>query len=177
MMGAMVGLMAPGVISHLAMEMFKARANLDMVHVPYKGSPQVQAALLAGEVQIMFDGALSLPHVRSGKIRALASSGRQRAQATPDLPTVSEAGLPGFDMTTWFGLAAPAGVPRPIIDKINVEVKRIFADKAFVEKNVTSRGQVPAVNTPEEFAAVPEMDATELEWEAVMCAGNPPPAP
>lgn len=140
-----------GSSQHLVMELFKTRANLDMVHVPYKGSPQIQAALLAGEVQVMFDGALSLPHVRSGKLRALASSGRQRAQATPDIPTVSESGLPGFDMATWFGLAAPAAVPRPIITRLNREVGDYLRSQAAREKFAAINVELRP-STPEEMA-------------------------
>ncbi len=104
---------------HLVTELFKARAGIDLVHVPYKGNAQAQAGLIAGEVQVMFEGPSILPHIRSGKVRALATTGLARTRALPDLPTVSEAGLPGFDMAPWFGLSVPAGVPRPIIDKLN----------------------------------------------------------
>ena len=123
-----------GSTQHLAMEMFRTRANIDMVHVPYKGSPQIQAAFLGGEVQVMFDGALSLPLVRSGKLRALGSSGLERSQAAPELPTISEAGLANFNITSWFGLGAPAGVPRPIVDKLNHEVADYLRSAAGREK-------------------------------------------
>ena len=107
---------------HLVTELFKTRAGIDMVHVPFKGNAQAQAGIIAGEVQVMFEGPSILPHIKSGKVRALATSGLTRTRALPDLPTVSEAGLPGFDMATWFGLSAPSAVPRPIIDKLNRQV-------------------------------------------------------
>jgi tripartite-type tricarboxylate transporter receptor subunit TctC len=107
---------------HLIMEMFKTRTGVDMVHVPFNGNGPAQMGVLTGQVHVMFEGPTILTHVRSGKLRALASSGPKRAVSTPDLPTVSEAGVPGFEMSTWFGLAAPAGVPQPIIDRLNREV-------------------------------------------------------
>lgn len=136
-----------GSTQHLAMEMFKTRAGIDLVHVPYKGSPQIQSAILSGEVQVVFDGALSLPLVRNGKLRALGSSGAERSQATPDLPTIREAGVPDFSIASWFGLGAPAGVPRPIIDRLNHEVADYLRSPAGREKfapfNVDLRPSTP----------------------------------
>jgi tripartite-type tricarboxylate transporter receptor subunit TctC len=108
---------------HLAMELFRSRTGIDMVHVPYKGSAPASLDLLSGRVQVMFEGpATSLPNVRSGKIRALATSGTHRTRSMPDLPTVAEAGVPGYEMATWFGVESSAGVPRPIITKLNQAV-------------------------------------------------------
>ncbi len=109
--------------NHLAMEIFKVRAGIDMVHVPFKGAPQGMLALVAGDLNLTFEGPVtSLPNIRSGKIRALASSGITRTVALPDLPTMAESGLPGFDVVTWFGLSATGGTPRPIIDRLNREI-------------------------------------------------------
>lgn len=109
--------------NHLAMEILKARTGIDMVHVPFKGAPQGQMALVAGDLQVTFEGPVtSLPNIRSGKVRALASSGSERTQALPDLPTIAESGLPGFDVVTWFGLSTTGGTPRPIIDRLNREI-------------------------------------------------------
>jgi tripartite-type tricarboxylate transporter receptor subunit TctC len=108
---------------HLAMELFRARTGVDLLHVPYKGSAPASVDLAAGQVQVMFEGpGTGLPGIRSGRVRALASSGTQRTGSMPDLPTVSEAGVPGYDMATWFGLQTVAGVPRPIIERLNQEV-------------------------------------------------------
>ncbi|MFM9972802.1 MAG: Bug family tripartite tricarboxylate transporter substrate binding protein [Burkholderiales bacterium] len=109
--------------NHLAMEILKARTGVDMVHVPFKGAPQAMLALVAGDLNLTFEGPVtSLPNIRSGKIRALASSGLERTQALPDLPTMAESGVPGFDVVTWFGLSTTGGTPRPIIERLNREV-------------------------------------------------------
>jgi tripartite-type tricarboxylate transporter receptor subunit TctC len=106
---------------HLVMELFKSRAGIDLVHVPFKTNPQAQTAVVANEVQVMFEGPAINPHVRAGKLRGLASSSAQRARGLAELPTLGETVLPGFDVATWFGLSVPAGTPRPIIDRLNRE--------------------------------------------------------
>ena len=135
---------------HLVTEMFKTRAGIDMVHVPFKGNAQAQAGLIAGEVQVMFEGPSILPHIKSGKVRALATTGRARTKALPDLPTVSEAVLPGFEMGAWFGLSAPAGVPRPIVDKLNREVG-IYLRSAATQSKFAAAGFEFIPGTPEEM--------------------------
>jgi len=108
---------------HLAMELFRSRTDLDIVHVPYKGSAPASVDMISGQVQAMFEGPItSAPSIRSGKLRVLASSGTQRTRSMPNLPTVMESGVPGYDISTWFGLQTTAGVPRPIIDRLNQEV-------------------------------------------------------
>jgi len=119
-----------------------------LVHVPFKGNAQAQTALIAGEVQVMFEGPSILPHVRSGKVRAIATTGLVRTRSLPDLPTVAEAGLPGFDMAPWFGLSAPAGVPRPIIDKLNREVGNHLRSPA-TQKKFAASGYEFIPGTPE----------------------------
>jgi tripartite-type tricarboxylate transporter receptor subunit TctC len=114
--------------------MFKSRAGVEIMHIPYKGSSMAQTGLLGGDVQMMFEGPSILTYVKSGKVRALASTGRQRAQATPDVPTVAQSGLPGFEMATWFGLSVPAGVPRPIIDRLNRETGDFLRSAAARQK-------------------------------------------
>jgi tripartite-type tricarboxylate transporter receptor subunit TctC len=110
---------------HLAMELFRNRTGLDMLHVPYKGSAPASIDLVAGQVQAMFEGpTTSAPHIRSGKLRALASSGAQRTRSMPQVPTVIESGVPGYEMATWFGLQTVAGVPRPAIERLNHEVNQ-----------------------------------------------------
>ncbi|MFM9966774.1 MAG: Bug family tripartite tricarboxylate transporter substrate binding protein [Burkholderiales bacterium] len=142
-----------GTSAHLAGETFKTMAQIDLLHVPYKGSPQASTALLAGEVHLMFEGGVSsLPYVRSGKMRALASTGLKRAEdAMPNLPTMNET-LPGFDRTSWFALFAPSGVPRPIIDRLNREVGDYLRMSATREKFLQA-GVELSPSTPEELGA------------------------
>jgi tripartite-type tricarboxylate transporter receptor subunit TctC len=139
--------------NHLAMEILKARTGIDMVHVPFKGAPQGQMALVAGDLQVTFEGPVtSLPNIRSGKVRALASSGSQRTAAIPDLPTVAESGLPGFDVVTWFGLSTTGGTPQQIIARLNREIGEFL-------KLPATRDRFDALNlevvysTPEEMTA------------------------
>jgi tripartite-type tricarboxylate transporter receptor subunit TctC len=113
---------------HLGMELFKTLAGVDIAHIPYKGAAPALTDLLSGQVHSMFGNMIStLPHTRSGRLRALAVSSAKRSQAAPELPTVAESGVPGFESGSWWGLAAPAQTPRPIVVKINAEVNRILA--------------------------------------------------
>ena len=136
---------------HLAMELFKARTGLNIVHIPYKSSTSAMSDLMTGRVQMMFEGPTStLPQIRSGKLRALASLGPQRTAAMPELPTISEAGVPGFQILTWFGLSVPAGVPRPIVDRLNREVGDLLRSPAAREKFAASNIELIA-STPDEM--------------------------
>ena len=111
---------------HLAMEILKSKTGINVVHVPYKGTPPAVIDLIAGQVQLMFANTLSvLPHVKSGRLRALAISSAKRSAAAPELPTVAEAGVPGFEATTWFGLFAPTGTPAAIVQRLSAEIVRI----------------------------------------------------
>ena len=113
---------------HVAAELFASMAKLEMVHVPYKGEANAISDLLGNQVPVMFGNLPSmLPHIKSGKLRALAVSSLQRSPAAPDIPTVAESGLPGFETLTWFGLFAPARMPQPIVDRLNAEVKKSLA--------------------------------------------------
>jgi tripartite-type tricarboxylate transporter receptor subunit TctC len=142
-----------GSAGHLAGELFKAETGADVVHVPFKGSAPAMQALLAGDVQFMFDNlASSMPQVKAGKLRALAVTTKTRSKLAPDLPTMAEAGLPGFDIATWFGLLAPAGTPAAVIAKWNAEVVRILNSPDLHERLV-AQGAEPAPTTPAEFAA------------------------
>jgi tripartite-type tricarboxylate transporter receptor subunit TctC len=138
---------------HLAMELFASRLGLDMVHVPYKGSAPASTDMLAGRVMAMFEGpTTSAPHIRSGKIRALASSGAQRTRSMPNVPTVIEAGVPGYEMGTWFGLQTVAGTPRPIIDRLNSEVVAWLKSPDVREKLADKFSLEITPSTPEEMA-------------------------
>ena len=142
-----------GSAGHLAGELFKVETATDIVHVPYKGGAPAMQALLAGDTQFMFDNlANATPQVKAGKLKALAVTTAQRSKLAPELPTMAEAGLPGFDIATWFGLLAPAGTPPEVIAKWNAEVTKILNSPEMRER-LTAQGAEPAPTTPDAFAA------------------------
>ena len=157
-----------GSTPHLSMEMLKAQAGINLVHVPYKGTPQAVLDLLSGQVQVMFANTLSvLPQVKSGRLRALAISSAKRSAAAPELPTVAESGMPGYESGTWFGLFAPASTPREIINRLNSELVRIIAT-ADMKARLLDQGADPVTGTPEQFRAFVK---TELaKWSKVVKA-------
>jgi tripartite-type tricarboxylate transporter receptor subunit TctC len=141
-----------GTAAHLGMEMLKAEAGVDITHVPYKGSAPAVADLLAGQVQMMVDGLPSaLPHVKAGKLRAIALTSLHRAPALPDLPTIAET-YPGFYADAWSGLFAPKGTPQPVVDKLSTEVQRILRLPDVREK-LAALGAEPVGSTQAEFTA------------------------
>jgi len=141
-----------GTTSHLAGEMFKSMAKVDIVHVPYKGNAPAINDLLGGQTQISFATMPTvLPHVKAGKLRALAVIGPVRSPALPDLPTISET-IPGFEVSNWIGLFAPAGTPKEIVDRINAEVQKIM-QQPDVQKRLESEGAKFIPTTAESFAA------------------------
>ncbi len=145
---------AAGSPGHVSAELFKHMAGVDMLHVPYKGGAMAIADLIAGNVQVMFESLNSIaPHARSGKVRSLAVSGARRSPAFPDIPTIAEAGVPGYDAPTWSGVAGPAGIPRPIVDRLNAASNEAICSAAFKERFATI-GDDPAGGTPEEFGAL-----------------------
>jgi tripartite-type tricarboxylate transporter receptor subunit TctC len=143
-----------GSTTHLAMEMLKGAAGIDLVHVPYKGNAEADLAVVANEVQVLFGSMPALlQNARAGKLRALAVGTAARSPALPDVPTVAESGYPGFEAALWLGVFAPAGTPRPIIERLSRELTSIVATEEFkaqMEKN----GAEPQANTPEQFAAL-----------------------
>ncbi|RTD88505.1 tripartite tricarboxylate transporter substrate binding protein [Variovorax atrisoli] len=144
----------PGSSNHLTAEYFKAVSGIFVTHIPYRGGGPAQQDLLGGQVEMMFLSAvLAQPHVKSGRLRALAQTGLQRAAAYPDTPTVAESGYPGFEVNSWVGLLAPAGTPRPVVDRLQAEVKKIVADPAFAAR-LQEQGLTGIAGTPEQFAAV-----------------------
>lgn len=143
-----------GTVSHLGMELFKHMAGVDLLHVPYKGTAAVVTAVLAGEVQVAFAQVATVrPQAASGKVRPLAVASGMRSQAMPDLPTVAEAGLPGFKAEVWFGVVAPAGTPGGIITRLNSEIRKAVG-MPDVRERLLNQGIEPATNGPEEFAAL-----------------------
>ena len=140
--------------THLAGEMFKSAAAIDIVHIPYKGNAAALTDLAGGQVQMMFSNMLTaMPHVRTGRLRALAVSTAKRSPQAPDLPTVAESGVPGFDVTPWYGVLAPAGLPAPLVAKWNREIVRIVPLPDMKEKFV-AQGIDLASSTPAEFGAL-----------------------
>ncbi|MBL0123249.1 MAG: tripartite tricarboxylate transporter substrate binding protein [Betaproteobacteria bacterium] len=142
-----------GTSIHLSAELYKQMAGVDILHVPYKGSAPAVADLLGGQVQMMFDNMpVSLPHVKAGKLRALAVTSMTRSAALPDVPTMDEEGLKGFDATSWFGLLAPAGTPKDIVAKLNAASVKALAS-AEMRERLAAQGAEPMGNTPDQFAA------------------------
>jgi tripartite-type tricarboxylate transporter receptor subunit TctC len=142
-----------GSAGHLAGELFKSMAGVQMTHVPYKGAAPAMQDLVGGEVQLMFDNlASSLSQVKAGKIRALAVTTSRRSSLAPELPTIAESGLPGFDISTWFGVFAPAGTPRDVVGRLHAEFTRALAASDVREK-MLALGAEPVGSNPEEFAA------------------------
>ncbi len=141
----------PGTPYHMAGELFKAMAGVDIVHIPHKGSDQARTSVLSGEVQMMFDAITTMAQqARAGKVKVLASSGARRSSITPEVPTVSEAGVPGYEATIWLGLMAPAATPRPVLERLNAEVTKVV-NSAEVKETWGKQGAVPMAMTVEQF--------------------------
>lgn len=142
-----------GTTPHLSLEIFRRMAGIEVLMVPFKGGGQAQQGILGGQVPFMFSTTIGiLPLVRNGQLRALAISSAKRIAAAPELPTVAESGLPGFDVVAWFGLFAPAGTPKPIIDRLSTETRTALAAPE-VSKLLIDLGAEPLGSSPEEFAA------------------------
>ena len=155
-----------GTSIHLSGELFKVMAGVQITHIPYKGSAQALQDLLAGQVQLMFDNLPpSLPQIKAGKLRALAVTSATRAPALPDVPTLAESGLPGFEASSWFGILAPAGTPAPIVAKLNAEIAKYLATPEAKEK-LLKQGANPAGGTPEDFAK--HIAAETAKWAKVV---------
>ena len=155
---------------HLAGEMFKIAAGVDMLHVPYKGVNAALTDMLGGRIELMFDAPAQYePHLQSGKVRALAVASPKRLARLPEVPTTAEAGLPGYELASWFGLAAPAGTPAEAISRVNAEVLKALAAQEVVQ-TLNKLGLEPAGSSPQQYAAMIVEDLDK--WRrAVKAAG------
>jgi tripartite-type tricarboxylate transporter receptor subunit TctC len=155
-----------GAASHLSAELFKAMAGIDMLHVPYKGVGNAVTDLLGGQVQVMVAPTQSvMGHVKSGKLRALAVTGAKRSPSAPEIPTMAEAGVPGYESVGWFGLMAPAGTPRDVVMTLNREINRIL-QMPDVKARLLELGAEPASTTPEQFLDFIRHD--NAKWEKLI---------
>ncbi|HXD50257.1 MAG TPA: tripartite tricarboxylate transporter substrate binding protein [Burkholderiales bacterium] len=142
-----------GSSTHLATEMFKMMTGTKMVHVPYKGLSAATTDLLSGQVQVMFSSAVAMmPQVKAGRLRAIAMTGAKRSPAIPDVPTVAEAGVPGYEAGSWYGICAPAGTARPIVDQLSREIAVAVKSPDVIER-LALEGVIPVGSTPEQFGA------------------------
>jgi tripartite-type tricarboxylate transporter receptor subunit TctC len=159
-----------GASTHLAGELFKSMAKVDITHVPYRGSPPAMTALRGNEVQAMFHQALTvIEHVRAGTYRALGVTVSERIGALPTVPTIAESGVPGYQSSTWYGLFGPPGLPEPIVRRYHDEVVKIVKSEAF-SKKLIDMGIVPWTSTPQEFAKVIKDDI--VRWRDIVVASG-----
>jgi tripartite-type tricarboxylate transporter receptor subunit TctC len=155
---------------HVGGELFKNMTGTNIVHIPYRGGSLAIQDLIAGRVDIMFESLQSIaPVALDGKVRAIGVSGTTRSPAFPDLPTIAEAGVPGYAAPTWTGVIAPAGVPRPVVDRLNAAINKALTSPAFKEK-FAKTGDEPGGGTPEDFAATIKADSAK--WEEVVRRAN-----
>jgi tripartite-type tricarboxylate transporter receptor subunit TctC len=155
-----------GSSNHLSMELFKSLTGVDIIHVPYKGSAPAVTDLIGGQVDVMFDNVPNvLQQVKAGKLRALAVSSKQRSPFVKELPTVAEAGVPAFEVSVWFGVVAPAGIPPFVIARLNAEINSILK-LAEIRQTFNSQGVEPVGGTPEEFASF--LAAQRTKWPKVV---------
>jgi tripartite-type tricarboxylate transporter receptor subunit TctC len=160
----------PGTPYHMAGELFKSMADINMVHVPYKGSSGARTDVIGGQVDVMFDAVTTMAEqVRAGKVKALATSGQRRSDVLPEAPTLNEAGVPGYEATIWLGLMAPIGTPKAIVDKLNETVSKI-ASQPDVKQAWTKQGAVPMIMNPMVFDKYMRDDITK--WNRVIKTAN-----
>ena len=156
----------PGTPYHMAGELFKAMAGVNIVHIPYKGSSGARTDILGGQVQMMFDAITTMaPNVRAGKLKALGTSGKARSSVLPEVPTISEAGVPGYEAVIWLGFMAPKGTPEAVVDRLNREITKA-ANAPEMKAAWAAQGAVPMSMTPDEFARF--MRADIEKWAKVV---------
>ena len=159
-----------GQSTHLSAELLKTSAGINLIHVPYKGSAPALTDIVAGQVSVMFDNLPSvLPFIKSARLKALAVTSATRSRALPDVPTVAESALPGFDVTVWFAVLAPAATPRDIVTRLNSEIVKAIKSPDMRER-LAQQGADPVGNTPEDFAAVIKRDLAK--WAKVVKDAN-----
>lgn len=159
-----------GTPTHLAAELFRGVAGIDLVHVPYKGAAPATTDLLGGQLQGMFNNPVSaLPQVKAGKVRAIATTGLQRSLTTPDVPTVAESGYLGFEAGTWFAMLGPAGIPRDVVGRLSADLVRVL-NLPEVRQRMAAQGVEAVPGTPEQLGAT--MRADLEKWTRVIRAGN-----
>ena len=159
-----------GSASHLGVELFQLRSGVTLMHIPYKGTGPGMSALMSGELQVLMAGlATVLPQAKSGKIKVLAVSGLQRSRMAPEVPTVAEAGVPGYEFNVWYGMMAPGGTPRPIVTKLAGEIARLLKAPVVLERFAVA-GLEPISNTPDEFTALLKSEIPE--WGKIAKAAN-----
>ncbi|MDB5602204.1 MAG: transporter [Xanthobacteraceae bacterium] len=160
----------PGTPYHMAGELFKAMTGTDIVHVPHKASGDARNSVIGGHVQMMFDAVTTMSeNAKAGQVRAIATTGLKRSELTPDLPTVAEAGVPGYEATIWLGIMAPTGTPKPIVDKLNAEIGKII-NRPDVKSAWAKQGAVPMTMTVAEFDAYLRQDIDK--WAKVVKASG-----
>jgi tripartite-type tricarboxylate transporter receptor subunit TctC len=143
-----------GTPGHVGLELFKVMTNTQIVHVPYKGGAAAIADLISGQVQLMMEGLNSItPHAKSGRVRAIGVSSTKRSEALPDVPTIAEGGVPGYEATTWNGIVAPAGLPKAVVARLNAEINKALAS-ATLRERFAAIGAEPSPSTPEQFTAL-----------------------
>jgi tripartite-type tricarboxylate transporter receptor subunit TctC len=151
---------------HMAGELFKTMAGVDIVHIPYKGSSGARTDVIGGQVQMMFDAVTTMSeHVKAGQVRALGTTGKVRSTVLPDVPTISEAGVPGYEATIWIGVVAPKGTPPAIVNRLNGEITKILS-KPEVKQEWAAQGAVAMTMTPEEFGKY--IDADIVKWARIV---------
>jgi len=156
----------PGTPYHMAGELFKAMAGVDIVHVPYKGSSGARTDVIGGQVQMMFDAVTTMSqHVKAGEVRALGTTGKVRSAVLPDVPTISEAGVPGYEATIWLGLVAPKGTPPAAVNRLNAEITRIVGHPELQHEWAT-QGAVAMTMTPDAFGKYIADDI--VKWERIV---------
>ncbi len=158
----------PGTPYHMAGELFKSMAGVDIVHVPYKGSDGARVGILGGQVHMMIDAITTMaPNVRAGKLKAMGTTGKVRSSVLPEVPTLAEAGVPGYETGIWLGLMAPAGTPRPVLERLNIEVAKVL-NAADVKETWGKQGAAPMSMTLEQFDKFLREDITK--WAGVVKA-------
>jgi tripartite-type tricarboxylate transporter receptor subunit TctC len=160
----------PATPYHMAAELFKTMSGTDMVHIPHKASGEMRSAVIGGHVQMAFDAVTTMTeNVKAGQVRALGTSASKRSSVLPNVPTIAESGVPGYESTIWLGVMAPVGTPKPVVDKLNAEINKVI-NSAAVKAAWDKQGAVPLAMSPAEFDAYLRKDIEK--WAKVVQAAN-----